>query len=64
MVQGSGFQGSALPLAQKVASLIEKETYEHRTSNIERRMNEFCLFAPFTTDNPQLTTHNGPCPFI
>jgi hypothetical protein len=29
-------QVSALPLAAEVASLIEKETNEHRTSNIER----------------------------
>jgi hypothetical protein len=29
--------------SQKTAGLIEKETNEHRTSNIECRMNEFCL---------------------
>ncbi len=32
------------PLAKKTARLIEKETDEHRTPNIELRMNVFCLF--------------------
>jgi len=30
---GSGFKGSAPPLATEAASLIEKETVEHRTSD-------------------------------
>jgi hypothetical protein len=38
------FQMSAPPPAKKTAGLIEKETDEHRTSNIERRMNVFRLF--------------------
>ncbi|MGD8717011.1 MAG: hypothetical protein PVG70_20825 [Desulfobacterales bacterium] len=37
-------QVSAQPLAVGAASLIEKETNEHRTSNIEHRMNVFFLF--------------------
>ncbi len=48
-VQGSGFRGSrveesAPPLAAEASSQIEKETNEHRTSNIERPTsnNVFC----------------------
>jgi hypothetical protein len=38
-----GTQGSAQPLAAEAASLIGKETYELRTSNVQHRINEFCL---------------------
>jgi hypothetical protein len=45
-LSGCGFsvQGSAQPPAKKTAGQIEKETDERRTSNIEHRMNVFCLF--------------------
>jgi hypothetical protein len=33
-----GSQKSALPLAAGAASLIEKETREHRTSNVQHRI--------------------------
>jgi len=32
------------PLWPLASSQIEEETNEHRTSNIERRINEFCPF--------------------
>jgi hypothetical protein len=40
------FSGFSPAASQKAASLIEKETDEHRTPNIERPTsnNEFCQF--------------------
>jgi hypothetical protein len=35
-VQGSKVPGSAQPLARKAASLIEKETFKKRITNIEQ----------------------------
>jgi hypothetical protein len=45
-VSGVRFQVSAQPPAKTTAGLIEKETYERRTSNIERPTSniEFCQF--------------------
>ena len=44
MFKGSKVRCSAPPLVAEATSLIEQETDEHRTPNIERRMNVFCLF--------------------
>jgi len=45
MLSGVGFQVSAPPPVKNAASLIAKETNEHRTSNVQHRTsnNEFCL---------------------
>ncbi len=37
-VQGSRVQGLAQPPAKKTAGLIENETNEHRTSNVQHRI--------------------------
>jgi hypothetical protein len=39
------FKGSAAPPAKKTAGLIEKETDEHRTSNIQHRTSNECILS-------------------
>jgi len=39
------FQVAAYPLAKKTAGLIEKETDERRTSNIQHRTSNECILS-------------------
>jgi len=52
MLSGVGFQVSAPPPVKNAASLIAKETNEHRTSNVQHRTsnNEFCLLLKRLSD--------------
>ncbi len=38
-------QKQAQPLAKKTASLIERETDEHRTSNVQHRTSNECILS-------------------
>jgi hypothetical protein len=45
MVSGVRFQCSAQALAAAAISLIEKETNEHRTSNVQHRTPNECILS-------------------